>query len=172
VPLTKGYVARVSPDDYEQVMATGPWHAKEDRDKDGKIKTVYAQRSIRKEDGTWSTQFLHRFLLGLTDPKIQADHEDFNGLNNTRSNLRVATHQQNLAHRRKLKGASSAGRGVPQIREQKWRGRGKENGKDIHLGYFDSQEAARQAHDAWVLKTYGEFAYTNSAQQENAEVLQ
>lgn len=40
--------------------------------------------------------YLHRFLMG--EPKERIDHKDRNPLNNQRTNLRLATHSQNLAN--------------------------------------------------------------------------
>lgn len=45
------------------------------------------------------TRLLHRWLLGLTDRKVEVHHIDNDGLNNRRSNLRPCTHQQNLRFR-------------------------------------------------------------------------
>lgn len=39
--------------------------------------------------------FMHRVILGLTDPLIEVDHRDNDGLNNQRLNLRPCTHQEN-----------------------------------------------------------------------------
>jgi hypothetical protein len=42
---------------------------------------------------------IHRCILGITDPEIEVDHRDNNGLNNVRSNLRTCTHQENMRFR-------------------------------------------------------------------------
>lgn len=39
--------------------------------------------------------FIHRLIMGLTDPAIEVDHRDNDGLNNRWSNLRPCTHQEN-----------------------------------------------------------------------------
>ncbi len=38
---------------------------------------------------------MHRLILGLTDPNIQGEHADRNGLNNQRYNLREANNSTN-----------------------------------------------------------------------------
>lgn len=38
---------------------------------------------------------LHRFILGLTNPKISVDHDDGNKLNNKKSNLIPMSHKEN-----------------------------------------------------------------------------
>lgn len=69
--------------------------------KDGMILNVYAQRSFRVKNKRHG-QTLHRFIMNIDDRKINVDHEDHDGLNCRRSNLRVATGTQNNGNRRKL----------------------------------------------------------------------
>lgn len=45
------------------------------------------------------TVMMHRFILGLTDPLIEADHRDNDGLNNRRMNLRECSHVDNIRFR-------------------------------------------------------------------------
>ena len=51
----------------------------------------YAARTITREDGRQHSLALHRFLLGVTDPKVFVDHINHDTLDNRRSNLRVVT---------------------------------------------------------------------------------
>lgn len=37
--------------------------------------TVYGVRKVRTHDGRTTSQLLHRFILGVTDPEIRVDHE-------------------------------------------------------------------------------------------------
>src|SRR6266702_8265358 len=94
ISLTRGYVAIVDDDDYE-LVSRFKWQACVRKH------TVYAQRYIRRPDGKKTAQLLHRMLMNVTDPAIQIDHRDHDGLNNTRSNLRVCSHAENQHNTRK-----------------------------------------------------------------------
>jgi HNH endonuclease len=161
VALTRSYVAIVDDEDYERVIAAGPWFAYESS---AKPRALYAHRSIRKPDGSRTTEKMHRFILGLTDPKIQPDHRDRDGLNNQRSNLRIATASQNMANRRKRRGPSSSQyMGVHKRSDSptKWRASIRVNRKLITLGSFTSELTAALAYDKAAREHFGEFANTN-----------
>src|SRR6185369_16706802 len=56
---------------------------------------------------------MHRQIMGLGwDTSIQVDHRDGNGLNNTRSNLRVCNNSQNHMNQRPLRNNTSGYSGV------------------------------------------------------------
>jgi len=101
--------------------------------------------------------YLHRLILGVTDPNVLVDHEDFNGLNCQRHNIRPCTRQQNIQHSRKrLIGlpVSSRYKGVA---GGKWVA---SIGSDV-LGYFDSEIEAARTYDKAALERYGNFAALN-----------
>jgi hypothetical protein len=149
IPLTKGYVALVDDKDYERVTRF-TWHAGIDH------RAVYGQRYVA---GT--TIQLHRFILGITDPKTQIDHEDHNGLNCQKHNLRVCSNGQNQANRRKQE-SSSQFKGVCwETSKAKWRAQMQVNHKNHFLGYFSAEEAAAHAYDTAAREHFGEFAHTN-----------
>ncbi len=52
--------------------------------------------------------YMHRLVLGLTDPKVYCDHTNHNGLDNRRKNLRSATNAQNQHNRRKSRATCSS----------------------------------------------------------------
>jgi hypothetical protein len=110
--------------------------------------TYYAARSIRREDGKRTMQYIHRVLL---DAKLgeQIDHIDGNGLNNQLSNLRIFSNAQNLRafnlHRTNNK---SGFRGVSWFkRDKKWEAKIRHDGVKLHIGYFNSPEEAAKARD-------------------------
>lgn len=80
--------------DMKLVERVGTWCAHRVR---GKALKWYAIGKLwSKEDRRPCTVLMHRFVLGLTDPEVEADHRDNNGLNNRRLNLRACTHQENI----------------------------------------------------------------------------
>ena len=103
IPLTQGKTALVDDEDYEG-LSQFRWFAH----KNGK--TFYAARSMNP-----GIVKMHRFILGVVDPKIEVDHEDCNGLNNQRSNLRRATHGENQHNRGLYRNNPSGYKGFPGI---------------------------------------------------------
>ena len=105
---------------------------------------------------------MHRFLLNLTDPKIQVDHINHNPLDNRRSNIRIATNQQNNCNKRKsnLKKSSSEYKGVSK-NGNCWIAAIMINYKRIHIGCYKTETQAAFAYNAAAQKYFGEFAYLN-----------
>lgn len=149
IPLTKGYQAAIDAADVPLVDQWN-WYAKVANH------TVYAARSERISTGKKRNLYLHRAILDLADD-VDGDHIDCNGLNNRRSNLRSATRSQNLCNRRstrsdgRLKGAS-----WHRLR-QKWLARIVVDGRQVCLGYFDTEEDAHEAYRAASHRSHGKF---------------
>lgn len=155
IELTKGFVALVDDADFERVSAF-KWRAYVDKN------TVYAIRHARKPDGKETTQYMHRFITGVTDPKVKVDHRNGNGLDNQQENLRPCTNQQNCASQHRIKGGSSKFKGVV------WRGRSgkfeaqiKPQGRCIYIGMFVDEVDAALAYDAAAREHFGQFAVCN-----------
>jgi hypothetical protein len=158
IPLTQGYTALVSDRDYARVVAAGPWTAQIKPRKDGSVYTVYAIHSF----GRHSNVRLHRFILGVTDPKIEVDHKDGNGLQCNRRNLRTATHGQNVHNQRLSKANTSGYKGVSwDTQSRKWTAYIYLGGKQIWLGFFTDKVKAARAYDKAAHKYFGRFAHTN-----------
>ena len=75
------------------------WYANAARK--SKTKWYVQARVYNRETRKSTTVMLHRIILGLTDPAIEAHHKDNDGLNNRRRNLEPLTHIQNLRAGRK-----------------------------------------------------------------------
>ena len=91
---------------------------------------------------------LHRYILEAPKGK-GVDHFDHDTLNNRRSNLRLATVQQNAQNRQRSRNNSSGIDGVYWNKKvNKWHVRIQVEGKRKHLGYFTEKEEARKIVDA------------------------
>ncbi len=157
VLLTGGYVAIVDARDFKRVKAAGPWRAQIRRRKDGSIWNVYAHRAGTLEK-------MHRFILGVTDPKVKVDHENHDGLINTRDNLRMSTHSQNCSNRRKMKAVRTSSRfkGVSWYKPyKKWRVQIEIDGRKKHLGYFINELEAARTYNVKAKELFREFALLN-----------
>ncbi len=160
VQLTKGYVALVDDQDYERV-AQYKWFANEVKCK-GVQYAVYAQRTVKRCDGTRTSLMLHRFILEVIDPKIEVDHEDADGLNCQRYNLRKATHTQNQHNQGKQHRNTSGFKGVyKHAKNKNWIAQIRDRGKTKHLGCFNSAKEAAKAYDEAARRFYGKFAVLN-----------
>jgi len=167
IKLTKGYVALVDDEEFARCMVGTKWYARVDKCKDGSVTSVYARRSIHTADGTPTKQLLHRFILGIINPKAKVDHEDHNGLNNQRYNLRLANDEENTRNQRMRSDNTSGVKGVSWF-QSKWRARITVDGKSKFLGNFSDKEDAKHAYDTAALKLHGRFAYTNAMMAQEA----
>jgi hypothetical protein len=117
----------------------------------------YAVAAINKKP-----VLMHHYLLGNTN---RTDHRDGNGLNNCRSNLRSATHQQNMQNSRKHKmTTSSKYKGVYwDVAKQLWVAKIICNGIRYRKMLHSEIEAAK-IYDAMAIELHGEFACINFPQ--------
>lgn len=128
-------------------------------------KRRYARRTVnrRKLKPQYITVLMHRLILGLSDPLMDVDHWDGNGLNNQRANLRTCNDSHNLANQNRNKaGLTSKYKGVHRFRNGTWRA--KAAGK--YLGTFHSERDAALAYNAAAVVAYGEFAKVNIMEPE------
>ena len=108
-------------------------------------------------------EYLNQWKWFYTSDGYEIDHKNRNRLDNRRENLRICTHSQNMANRRRSKNNTSGYKGVSWDTVHKgWHsqiGGRKINGKT--LGLFDIPEDAARAYDEAAKKLYGEFAILN-----------
>jgi hypothetical protein len=152
IPLSQGKYALVDDADYER-LNQWKWCVSNEY---GKLYAVCWQNDQHVR--------MHRFLLGLKKGNaVQVDHKDGNGLNNQRSNLRIATHKQNQWNKRKRRDNTSGYKGVFwHEASKKWLVQIKANGKIQYIGCFKSKiEAARKYNEA-AKKYHGKFASLNN----------
>lgn len=151
------YVALVDDEDYKRVNQFR-WFVLNGRN------TYYAARNITKCNGIKTIQLMHVFVLSHNTKYLidNIDHEDHNGLNNQKQNIRNCSISQNAMNRIPENGCYSKFKGVVfdkisnKIKSSIWI-----NGKRIHIGYFTNETDAAKAYDIKAKELFGEFAYLN-----------
>jgi len=158
IQLTQGKVAFVD-DDYES-LSKHKWCA------DKGSYAFYAVRNCRCTlGGKRHSVRMHRQLMG-TPLGMETDHQDGNGLNNQRYNLRVCTKAENQYNQRCRTGSNKF-KGVSWYKQtNKWQAQIMIEGKNVSLGYFDSEIEAAKKYDEAALRLFGEFAFLNFKQKE------
>lgn len=155
IQLTKGYTTIV--DDIDVDLAQYNWSIRSNP-----AGNKYARGHLNAGDKSIA---LHRIILEriigrpLTKNEL-TDHIDGNGLNNRRSNLRIATHSQNIANSDVWKNNTSGYRGVHWNNKlKKWRVFIFVNKIRHNLGHFEKLEDAHIAYCEASIKYYGEFTH-------------
>jgi hypothetical protein len=153
IPLTQGKETIIDAADADLVLphkwlafrSRGMWYAARN------VGPLRAQHTV----------MLHRVLLD-PPPGMVPDHIDGDGLNNRRSNLRLATISQNVANRTRHPLNTSGYVGVSWFKKAgAWRADIKVNRKQRYLGCFATAEEAARVRDAAAREAFGEYAYLN-----------
>lgn len=158
LPLTQGKFAVIDAVDYPVVRRR--WYA-------AKIdKGFYAISKTKGPRAKQKTVYMHRVIVGLENTK-ECDHRNRNGLDNRRSNLRIATRSQNEANKARVgksgfKGVTKASKCAGYVATVCVAGR------PIRLGRFKTAEEAARRRDEEARKIWGEFAYLNFPQEISA----
>lgn len=153
IPLTQNQTAIIDLQDYDRISRFR-WYVSFNG------KRRYAERREYSE-GLSRRISMHRELLNA--PKgMDVDHINWDGLDNRRSNLRLATRSQNMANQPRQTRGSSQFKGVYFDRcYGKWKAMICVHRKKIHLGRFDVEELAAKAYDRAAITFFGEFSYVN-----------
>ena len=107
------------------------WWLKRSKNTHYAMATVYKS----KKKHIW----LHRLIMEPKSVKEVVDHINHNGLDNTKRNLRIVSQSVNLRNRRIAKGIQ----GVHNTScGQYWRATMSLDGKQVHLGNFNTEEEA------------------------------
>lgn len=156
IPLTQGKVALVDVSDYD-FLSQWNWYAL--NSKSG----FYAVRNSTRVKGKQYKIFMHRVILGLNHIDLrEGDHIDHNTLNNSRDNLRICIHRQNMRNRKLSLNTTSKFKGVYWNKEKKkWHTDIRINGKKKYLGHFKVEINAALAYDKAALLEFGDFAHLN-----------
>lgn len=154
IKLTQGKVAIVSDVDYMFLTQWGWYFYK-----------GYAVRTSRKGEFTTRRQVpMHQVVMGrklFKNSLVYCDHKDRDGLDNLRSNLRLATPSQQNSNRGSSVGTSRF-RGVSwKSSNNKWVSQIQIEGVVKHIGYFIDEQEAADAYDKMAISLFGEFACIN-----------
>jgi len=174
ITLTKGYVALIDDIDFDRINQHSWQAVVEDRVKNVPV-TAYAQRTewYGVDTGGKRLRRTVRMARVILDaqPGEQVDHIERPAhgakvVDNRRSNLRLATHAQNMRNQRIRKGGSSRHKGVCFHRKERcWRAQITVNGRQIHIGRYHVEADAADAYDAAAIKHHGQFAQLNNAKR-------
>jgi hypothetical protein len=141
-------------------------------DADELLAAGFAWRALDHQHGmtyvhAWNGRqhfYLHRLISGAAAGE-RVDHENRNGLDCQRRNLRIATPGQNGANRiadRRRAGTSSQHKGVCWDKARgKWAAYIHVDGKTRGLGRFDDELDAARAYDTAAVAAWGRFARLN-----------
>jgi hypothetical protein len=157
IELTQGQFAIVDADLMDDLIRH-KWSALRDH-KSGKFR---AYRSVikSKKPKRYRHIWMHRQILGIEGcDGTFVDHIDGNPLNNRRKNLRIATLTQNNQNVGIRPNNTSGFKGVHFHKlAKKYVASIRNQGKSIHLGFFDTPESAHEAYCQAAIRFHGEFA--------------
>ena len=156
IPLTQGQVASVDIEDYEWLMRWN-WYAKWEKSS----RSYYAVRNSRSGEGKPHTVRMHSQVMGvLYGDGRTVDHEKpSQTLNNRRSNLRIATKEEQSWNQEISIRNTSGFKGVSKYKDRnKWHSQIGVDGKKIHLISSNDPEVAYAAYCEAVKLYHGKFA--------------
>jgi hypothetical protein len=152
IHLTQGLVAIVDDEDFERISKF-KWHASASRN--GRFDAAHKSNDVRR------SILMHRLILYAPHGK-EVDHINGDTLDNRRNNLRLAARDQNGQNRKIPRNNTSGFKGVIFDKQDRcWKARIRFRGKQYHLGYFDTPEAAGQQYDRAARLFFRQFARTN-----------
>ena len=143
-------------DEDEDVVKKYPWYSKRGRN----TYYVVTKPTIERKRIYIS---MHRLIMGkYYYEEIQGkliDHDNRNGLDNRKSNLRISTTSQNGMNAKKRSDNTSGYKGVHWNKaRKKWRAEIRINTKKTHLGLFDTPEEGHVAYCEAAKIHHGIFA--------------
>lgn len=140
-PLTKGFMAVVSPED--AILLHVHWH-------------VHISRGYANIQSPGGGKFTLARVVVKAARGETVDHRSGDTMDNRRSNLRICTQKENLRNRRNTRGRELP-KGVTSMRGR-FRARIDVDNRPIELGAFDTVEEAHAAYREAAKLYHGEFA--------------
>jgi hypothetical protein len=162
VLLTQGKQAIIDEEDWPLVRHLRWYAMRQSRTKHREL-WYAANHSVSMPDGTRRILLMHRLLMGI-DTDVLVDHENGDGLDNRRCNMRSATASQNKANTTRYANNSSGYKGVYATNRKRnpWSAQLRANGAIRHIGVFRTELEAAAAYDQAATLAHGEFARTSA----------
>ena len=165
-------------EDYDKVIALGKWYISNPNKKhifyaekqltERQLEKINNERLLAGLKPLKKTVLMHRYVLDLASNSGSGhnqhvvDHIDGNGLNNSRSNLRICDRTQNCYNRKPRSNSQTGYRGVGKIGKNTWCARiTPRDQKQTIIGYYKTAEEAAYAYDEKAKQLFGEFAKLN-----------
>lgn len=122
---------------------------------------IYAVTNQPDVFGKRRVMYMHRHIMNAPWG-IYVDHINGDGLDNRRSNLRLASNMENQRSSRPRSGGTSMFKGVCWNKAcNAWQAQIRIDKKRCYLGIFKTEEDAAMAYDVAAAKHFGEFALKN-----------
>jgi hypothetical protein len=154
IPLTNGYFAIADATEFALLDGRN-WFAL------NSPCGVCAMTHVTLEGGTHNKALMHRVIMAAPDD-LHVDHINGDRLDNRRSNLRLATNQQNCWNQGLGKRNTSGFKGVSwHSRDLIFAAHIRADGRIKTLGRFADAISAARAYDEAARKHYGEFSRLN-----------
>jgi hypothetical protein len=161
IKLTKGQFAIIDDEDYERVTAF-EWYAHK-----GYSKWYAARSAWQPGKKRQKMVCMHNFLFGNVPSGYFVDHINGNGLDNRKSNLRLATRSQNRGNAKKTANrfgtaTTSQYKGVCLHKgTSKWHAHICIGDRMVYLGLYVYETDAALAYNKAALQHFGEYAAIN-----------
>ena len=144
------------------------WRARRGGNKRGGIRRATHTEYYAISSG--DEQQMHNIIMGPAPDGKTVDHEDRNGLNNRRLNLRFVTPAESAQNRGVNCNKTQSGyKGVRRYsrKPKLFEARIQINKKRISLGSFKTEEEAAEAYNEAALKYFGDFAVLNELRKDD-----
>ena len=150
----------IDAEDLDKVLSQG-WYIRKPRH-------IFYCYSVGKGEKLYS---LHRFILNFPNHRI-IDHKDGNGLNNRKSNLRLATPSQNGANSSPSSKKKVNWKGVSYLQKKKlYLVQAGKDGVVKNFGLFKNPLLAAARYNEIAIEYHGEFARLNEFTEEQKQII-